>query len=631
MLVGQQVGPFAIDKELGSGAMGTVYRGVWIANGTRVAIKIVAPGLGGNERALARFQREADILKQVNHPNIVRLVGTGQYRGTPYYAMEYVEGEGLDRVLSRRGRFTWEEVVRLGQQLCAALQHAHGHGIIHRDLKPSNVMVLADGSLKLTDFGIAKDMDKEGLTSDNCTVGTASYMSPEQCRGDRDLTPRSDLYSLGVLFYELLTGRKPFIAESAMDMFLAHTQGTFERPSRLALDIPVWLDTLVCQLLEKKPEHRPLDAATVANAQGRVAEKVQAQRSAGLDAVTARVADRPPGAARPDDTDKEAARTLRTGAHKVRRKRKAVPWYRKVWVQAAAITVLLLGCVAFLYFALRPPGPDAIFGQAKRLMESNDPDAREQARNGPIKEYLRHYGGRQDEQARQVRLWADEFDAGEKEQRLDRLVRSSQNKTVIGVIPNSELEEEALRAALAEADGDLDKAHKGWREIRKKHAEDGPRAWLVLAKQRDDDLARAADLLTAVEKKLAQARQNRVAPNLTSEAEKRAAEAMRYERFGDPFKARVLWGVLRLAKDVERPWLLLAAGRFRALKPPESEQEEKKARLAKVEEHLARAREVRKTDSRLLEDVCKEVIDLYEKDADLARHVEEARRLLRER
>src|SRR5262249_46215520 len=156
----------------------------------------------------------------------------------------------LDRVMARRDRMSWEEVVDLGKQLCAALQHAHEAGIVHRDLKPSNLMVLSDGTIKLTDFGIAKDLDATQLTAANSTVGTAAYTSPEQCRGERDIGPKSALYAMGVVFYELLTGRKPFVAENAMDMFMLHVQGTFERPSRLVPDLPVWLDNLVCQLLE---------------------------------------------------------------------------------------------------------------------------------------------------------------------------------------------------------------------------------------------------------------------------------------------------------------------------------------------------------------------------------------------
>src|SRR5437660_438019 len=225
MREGLQIGPFVVEGELGAGAMGAVYRARHLETGEHVAIKIVAPGLGSNPTIMARFKREAAILKQLRHPNIVRLVATGKFQGTPFYAMEYVDGESLDHVIARRGRLTWEEVVEFGQQLCAALQHAHEAGIIHRDLKPSNVMILPDGTVKLTDFGIAKDMDRTQLTAAHCTVGTAAYMSPEQCKGDRGLTTRSDLYSLGVMFYELLTGHKPFHADNSMDMFTQHLTG----------------------------------------------------------------------------------------------------------------------------------------------------------------------------------------------------------------------------------------------------------------------------------------------------------------------------------------------------------------------------------------------------------------------
>src|SRR5947209_6459041 len=135
MLVGQSIGPFLIEKELGSGAMGTVFRARYegkdarflkeVGGDPRVALKVIAFGLAGNEMALARFEREAKILKQLRHQNIVRLLATGRWRGTPFFAMEYVDGQSLDRVMGRRDRFSWEEVVRIGTQLCEALQHAH--------------------------------------------------------------------------------------------------------------------------------------------------------------------------------------------------------------------------------------------------------------------------------------------------------------------------------------------------------------------------------------------------------------------------------------------------------------------------------------------------------------------------
>ena len=181
MLVGKDLGPFHIESELGSGAMGMVYRAIRRETGQPVAIKVIAYGLLGNETAVKRFERKADILKQLKHPHIVRFLGIGSYKRTPFFIMEYVEGDSLDRVLARRGAFPWDEVVVLGRQLCKALQHAHEKGIIHRDLKPSNLMILRDDTLKLTDFGIAKDADVTALTGPNCTVGTAAYMSPEQC------------------------------------------------------------------------------------------------------------------------------------------------------------------------------------------------------------------------------------------------------------------------------------------------------------------------------------------------------------------------------------------------------------------------------------------------------------------
>ena len=259
MLVGQKIGPFQIEKELGSGAMGQVYLARYVKTGQKVAVKVMAPGVRSSA-AQARFQREAEVLKQLTHPNIVRFYVASEYQGSPYYAMEYIEGEALDDLLNRRGRLPWDEVVELGKQICSALQHAHERGIIHRDLKPSNLIIAKDHTLKLADFGIAKDLDVTQLTATNSTVGTAAYMSPEQCRGERNLTNKSDLYSLGVVFYELLVGASPSQADTTMNMFLAHVQGRGRSSGRArrVMEIPIWLDTLVCQLLEKKPEQLPL-------------------------------------------------------------------------------------------------------------------------------------------------------------------------------------------------------------------------------------------------------------------------------------------------------------------------------------------------------------------------------------
>jgi tRNA A-37 threonylcarbamoyl transferase component Bud32 len=367
MLVGQSIGPFHVEKELGSGAMGKVYRATLVKEGKtkRYAVKVIAPGLGDNERIQARFDRETKILKDLKHPNIVRLVAHGKFHSRPFYAMEYIEGHSLDYQLAKQGRFSWEKVIELAKQVCAALQFAHDSGIIHRDLKPSNLMVDRNGTLKLTDFGIAKDNDMSGLTSANSTVGTAAYMSPEQCRGERDLTPKSDLYALGVVLYELLTGRKPFQAENAMDMFIQHVSGTFERPARLVMDIPPWLDNLVCQLLEKKPEHRPSDAVTVAKALDDVKDRVEARKSLGAE-VASTIARK--GASR----DKELAQDILSGKRIKKRRARTRAQLRKQLLAASGLLIALALTVGLLIYALQPPDPGTLLQKAEQLITQGD-------------------------------------------------------------------------------------------------------------------------------------------------------------------------------------------------------------------------------------------------------------------
>ena len=335
--------------------------------------------------------------------------------------MEFVEGESLDQVMERRGRIGWEQVVIWGRQLCAALQHAHEQGIIHRDLKPSNLMILPDDTLKLSDFGIAKDLDSFQLTATNCTVGTAAYMSPEQCRGERSLTHKSDLYSLGVVLYELLTGTPPFQGETTMDTLMKHQRGKFERPSRLVLDIPPWLDTLVCQLLEKKPERRPYDAARVARSLDQVVEKVTAEHSAAIDAARTHTLERMKAASvRSDAADRDAARTVMIGLHKTRRKRKATPFHERLWFVASSMLFCLSRLVLAFTSCCKPPSRERLYQAAERLMASGRLEDQERAREGPIRDYFRHYPDHQDEMTAQMRAWRDQVDVQSCERQLAR-------------------------------------------------------------------------------------------------------------------------------------------------------------------------------------------------------------------
>ncbi len=482
MLVGKEFGPYLIDKELGSGAMGTVFRGEHKTSGVRVAIKLMSLALGSNETALKRFTREISILKQLDHVNIVKYKGSGQYHKAPFYIMEYVEGESLDHVLHRRKRISWEEVVEIGIHLCAALQHAHDQGIVHRDLKPSNLMILKDGVVKLTDFGIAKDTDVTALTAANSAVGTAAYMSPEQCRSVRDISHKSDLYSMGIMFYELLTGRKPFVGESAMEIFLQHANKTdYRRPQEIVMDVPIWLDTLVVHLMEKEPEKRPLSASAVANTLGLIKEKVEAQRSAGVEAVTKRRVDWTAGDTKIAKEDTEAARAM---AGK-RKKKHSPAFYTQGWFTMLALMTVAGGFGTCVYFAvLKTPNAESLYVRAEALMKSDKDEDHTDARAGPIRSFLAFH--RNHEKAGQVQDWADQCDFELRERQMHR-----RRKLKGRLTDNDKLEEQMARDALDEEDlGKLKDAAKRWTELSKRKGNLDPNlhAWGLVGERHVKEL-----------------------------------------------------------------------------------------------------------------------------------------------
>jgi eukaryotic-like serine/threonine-protein kinase len=628
MLVGQHVGPILIEKELGSGAMGAVYRGVNTKTGQKVAVKVISPGLTTSQSAVARFDREAKILKQLNHQNIVRFFGTGTIQGQRCYAMEYIEGESLDHVMARRGRMTWEEVVDLGQQLCAGLQHAHERGVVHRDLKPSNLMVCHDGTLKLTDFGIAKLEDATQLTEANCTVGTAAYMSPEQCRGERNIDYKSDLYSLGVLFYELITGRKPFKAESAMEMFVQHVQGKFERPSRIILDVPVWLDTLVCQMMEKKPAQRPQNAAMVANVLGSIQEKIEAQQSAGVAAVRGRKKDRPKGKRSIDEEDKEAARIL---AGKAKKKlREKVPFFLAAWFQAACILALLAGIGVALYLMLRPPSAETLYERAEKLMASTKPEDWDMARRGPIETYMVHYPDRPGRETEQMRLWLNKIDIFNNEQLLLNYLRKKDS--IIGFPPKNDTEKEAFKAVLTEEEGDLDAAEKLWMTMKENYgAGSGFKSWGQLAEQH---VAMIQDIQKTAKNLGEEA--NRVEESgselpMTDQPIQEAFRAFRYDQFKDPLMARRDFNEMRekYAKDPEqRFWYVLAGWKIRELNKilKDSVLEKNRDEVLKTIKEKLEVAGKSKRNKRI--GICLTIIALYEKELPMKEQVDKAQNLL---
>jgi len=471
MLAGQEFGPFLIEKELGSGAMGAVYLARYIKNNHRVAIKIMSSTINSNASSslVARFEREAEILKHLNNPNIVRLFGIGKFKGMRYYAMEVIDGETLEAILLRKGAFSWDETIELGKQICNALQHAHDNGVVHRDIKLSNLMVTKQGVLKLTDFGIAKDLDGTLLTGANCAIGTAAYMSPEQCRGESTITGKSDLYSLGVVLFELLTGKRPFRGNNAVELFLHHVQTKPERPSRINFEIPKFLDTLILHLLEKDPDDRPPSASVVAKILEEIRVKILAQTSVGEDLAKS-YAD---GTGLTKTSERKKARKLLA---RIGKKEEGTPWFRScLFVSIMMLAVIFAFSWTMYEIFIRTPSAKSLIASAEKLIKTN---SRDEAREGPIADYLKYYPDLNDEGAKKIKSLADEIDVEQCEALLRQYLKITAKNFKFGV--QEEVEGKAFEAISLETEGKFDEADKAWAAI----AENYKGRWVVLANNR---------------------------------------------------------------------------------------------------------------------------------------------------
>ncbi len=248
-------GRYEILEMLGMGGMGAVYKARDMEVERIVALKVIRPDLAGNPAILARFKQELVLARQVTHKNIIRIYDLNEADGVKFITMEFVEGDNLHAILTRRGKLTPEDAVNIMLQVCGGLQAAHAEGVIHRDLKPSNIMRDASGRVVIMDFGLARTIQGDGMTQTGMMIGTMEYMSPEQAMG-KDLDARSDEFTVGLIFYELLTGIMPFHAESAIASLVKRTQ---ERAAPLVdVDgsIPRELSDIVSKCLERNPDER---------------------------------------------------------------------------------------------------------------------------------------------------------------------------------------------------------------------------------------------------------------------------------------------------------------------------------------------------------------------------------------
>jgi eukaryotic-like serine/threonine-protein kinase len=254
-----------IEDRVGQGAMGSVYRGRELKSGQVVAVKVLAPEHCRKPKVLARFEREAELMMELRHPNIVQLYGHGRLRALPYIVMEYLEGMTLSEVLeAKQGTLPVPEVVALIKPIASGLAFLHHHGLVHRDIKPQNIFLAAKGRVTILDLGVVRDQHNPGLTKPGAMVGTPYYMSPEQILGAEDIDRRTDVYALAAMTFELLTGRPPYLGKNNFEVLYGHKNTQVPDAATLVKGLAKGVAQVLMHGLAKRRDDRPETASEFA-------------------------------------------------------------------------------------------------------------------------------------------------------------------------------------------------------------------------------------------------------------------------------------------------------------------------------------------------------------------------------
>jgi serine/threonine protein kinase len=252
---GDWVGKYKIDGTIGKGGMGDIYRAVQEPLGRVVALKVLLPHMQDDEEFAARFAVEAEAVSHLEHQNVINIFDYGEENGCRYIAMQYIDGMDLGRYISETKVMPVAEIINISKQICRGLRYAHNRSILHRDIKPQNILLDKSKNVYITDFGIAK-LPSQNLTGIGLTVGTPEYMSPEQAQGKKDIDILTDIYSLGIVMYEMLTRKPPFTGNNPLA--IAHMQVNEQPPppSQKRKDVPKMLEMIIVKALKKDRRER---------------------------------------------------------------------------------------------------------------------------------------------------------------------------------------------------------------------------------------------------------------------------------------------------------------------------------------------------------------------------------------
>ncbi len=323
-LVDTQLGQYQVLEKLGQGGMATVFKAHEQSLNRVVALKVLHPSLAENEEYIKRFKREAQSAAKLNHPNIVHIYSIGEDKGQHFFAMELIKGDSLADYKRSGRKLDTERMLAITRQIAAGLAAAHDAGLVHRDIKPSNIMLLGDGTVKVADFGIAQVSGGDTkLTMDGAVIGTPEYLSPEQCEG-KPIDGRSDIYSLGVTLYELLSGKTPYHADTPVSMLMKIVKGEYPPLGSIVPDIPSDIENLVRRMMATQAEQRFQTCQELISA---------------IDTIKASPRTMPSA---------EALLTTLNPETKVQKRKK------KIWPLLAAMLALTLGISAAMYYDLIP-------------------------------------------------------------------------------------------------------------------------------------------------------------------------------------------------------------------------------------------------------------------------------------